>query len=115
MYMKLYHYLLFTIYSFFADVVRDEDPWLPTWVASSTLLFVNILIFCMIIENHTTVNLSLSRIDIVLVMTLILILNYFLNFRSLSFLSYEFDFDRKALITLILYVFVTFALIVFLR
>lgn len=110
--VKPYHYILFSMYRFFADVVRDEDPWMPTLGLSSALLFANFLVVLVFIENNSIFDTELSRLDVILVVTLLSILNYFINFRSLAFLSYDFQFDLKAFITLILYTLLSFALIV---
>jgi len=100
------------MYRFFADVVRDEDPWMPTLGLSSVLLFANFLIALLFIENYLTFDIELSRLDAILVITLLSVLNYLINFRSLPFLSYDFHFNLKAFITLILYTLLSFALIV---
>ena len=113
--MKAYRYILFSMYRLFADVVRDEEPWMPTLGLSSALLFFNFLIVLMLIENNSTFDSELSRLEAIFVMILLAIINYFINFRSLQFLSYDFDFDFKAFSTLILYTFLSFTLIIVLR
>lgn len=103
------------MYRFFKDVVKDEDPWMPTWGLSSALLSLNIMVVFGEISKHSSFDFSLTRLELILGLIFVAMINYILNFRSLSFLSYEFDFDLKAFITLILYVVVTFALIIILR
>lgn len=103
------------MYRFFADVVRDEDPWMPTLGLSSALLSINIIVAYGEISKYTSFGFTLTRVELIFGLTIIAIINYFLNFRTLSFLSYDFDFDLKAFITLILYIALSFALIILLR
>lgn len=102
------------MYRFFADVVRDEEPWMPTLGLSSVLLFANLLVLFKCIEIYFHVNYNLSTFEVVLSVSALSLINYFINFKYLSFNSYDFDFDLKAFITLILYIVLTIALIIIL-
>lgn len=103
--IKPYYYLLFRIYCFYIDKMKEEDiPLFYVTSISSLLIFLNLYtinILVVIFSSYSFIN--NSYIAIIFLIS-IWILNYFTFVRFKKFLEFNFRKDKKGEVLVLIYI-----------
>ena len=107
--MKIYQYLLFRIYRFFTDTVKEKNiPLLYVAAISSTLIYFNLFTASSFLEyKGLTPKIITHEIHVVASMVIIFILNFYLIIKRKKFLEFNFRKDAQGGALVFLYLFLT--------
>lgn len=112
--MRPYYYLLFRIYRFYKDTMREKTALLFTTTAVSTLLlYFNFLTFLGlygIMSGYTLPH--LSKPFLVLILGVASFVNYYIFVRRKNFLDFGFHKDVKGGVFILLYFLITLSLFI---
>ncbi len=85
---KIYYYLLFRIYRFYADVMKERDmPLFYTSAVSTVFLFFNLISIYFLLENSGFISYGLNKYIILFSLCLLWMLNHFLIVKNEFFLK----------------------------
>ncbi|PWG77955.1 hypothetical protein [Pararcticibacter amylolyticus] len=107
--MRIYNYLLFRIYRFYTDTIKEETGLLMTVASLSTLfLSFNIYtIYSFLTYKGLFNDIIPGKYYVLIPMAIIWLLNYFIFVRGEQFLEYNFKKDVKGGILIVLYILIT--------
>lgn len=106
--MKAYHFLLFTIYRFYTDRMKEESVLLfSVTVASTVIIYVGLFTIYAFANYVNLIPMFPNKFYVVGAMTVIGLLNYYFIIRHKKFLSYNFKKDVKGGFLIIAYIVLT--------
>lgn len=107
--MRAYNYLLYRIYTFYTDKIREKDiPLFYTSCVSTVLVYFNFMtVYSLLIYAGLFKDIIPGKYYALIPMGIIWILNYFTFVKGERFLGYNFKKDIKGGILIILYILLT--------
>src|SRR5688572_19139552 len=93
--MRAYNYLLFRVFRFYTDVIKEKEiPLIYVAAVSSTLVYLNFYSLYIFLENKGVINKIINSVmHVVIFMFLIFILNFYFFVKRKKFLEYGFKKD----------------------
>lgn len=109
--IRAYNYLLFRIYKFYTDRMKEKDiPLISVASISTLLIFFNIFtIYSLLIYKGYFNDIIPSKYYVLIPIVVIWLLNYFLFVRREFFLEYDFRKDVKGGLLIVFYIVITAA------
>lgn len=107
--MKIYNYLLFRIYRFYTDVMKEKEIPL-VYVTTVSTLFIGFNLYTIssyLVFKDIIHEIISSKSRVIVCLVVILFLNYVLFIKSKRFLSYNFKKDFKGGISVVFYMLFT--------
>jgi hypothetical protein len=111
--MRLYSYLLYRIYFFYVDRMREEQvPLVYVTAISTVLIFVNVFTLLGLADHYGIFSLSMNKYSAAVTIAIMGTMNYFLFVRGERFLDYDFKKDLKGGMLIVLYFVMTLLLFI---
>lgn len=107
--MKIYNYLLFRIYRFYTDVMKEKEIPL-VYVTTVSTLFIGFNLYTIssyLVFKDIIHEVISSKSRVIVFMVIVLCLNYILFIKGKRFLNYNFKKDFKGGISIIFYMLFT--------
>jgi len=113
--MQPYNYLLFRIYKFYTNIIKEKDiPLFYTSCLSTALIFFNIYtLYTYLIYRGLFIDIMPNKYYVIVPIFIIWFLNYLILVRPQRFLEYDFEMNFKGGVVVIIYLlFTIFAFII---
>ncbi|MGJ1438717.1 MULTISPECIES: hypothetical protein [Sphingobacterium] len=107
--MKIYNYLLFRIYRFYTDVMKEKEIPL-VYVTTVSTLFIGFNLYTIssyLVFKDIIHEVISSKSRVIVFMVIVLCLNYILFIKGKRFLNYNFKKDFRGGISIIFYMLFT--------
>jgi hypothetical protein len=106
--MKIYYYLLFRIYRFYIDILKEEDiPLIFVTSVSTILIYINIYTINVVLGLFNIGPIIDSKFFVISVLIAIWIVNYVFFVKPKNFLEYNFKKNRLGGFFIIVYIILT--------
>ncbi|MNK03813.1 hypothetical protein D3C87_216660 [compost metagenome] len=107
--MKIYSYLLFRIYRFYTDVMKEKEiPLIYVTTISSLFIYLNLFtIYGYLLYKNLIGEMISSKFQVILYIGIVLCLNYILFIKGKRFLNYGFKKDFKGGLMIAIYMLLT--------
>lgn len=106
--MKAYYYLLFRIYMFYKETIKEKANFsLSASFVTTVLISVNLIsIYFLFFYLNMLVEIP-NKFYIIIFMVLLWIFNYFFIIKKEKFLNYNFQKDKKGGYVIVIYIILT--------
>jgi hypothetical protein len=111
--VRPYSYLLYRIYFFYVDRMREEQvPLVYVTAISTVLIFVNVFTLLGLADHYGIFSLSMNKYSAAATIAIMGTMNYFFFIRGERFLDYDFKKDLKGGMLIVLYFVMTLLLFI---
>lgn len=94
--MKVYQYLLFRIYMFYKDTIKEKANFsLSASLVTTVLISINLMTIYFLLDYLDIIVQILNKFYVVIFMTLVWMINYYGIVRKEKFLTYSFQKDKR--------------------
>lgn len=108
--MKAYYYLLYRIYSFYVNKMKEEQvPLVYVTSISTILIFINLFSIYGLLSYYNFILMLPNKYYVITSVFIIWILNYLLFVRDKKFLNYDFRKNNNGSVLIIIYFLLTVA------
>ena len=109
--MRAFNYLLFRIYCFYTDIIKENDkPLFYTATLSTVVIGINILTIAAILAYFEVLEMFSNKNEVILVMILLWLFIYYVIIQKKCFLEYNFKKSKRGGVLVMLYILITLIL-----
>jgi hypothetical protein len=114
MIIRAYNYLLFRIYKFYTDRLKQNDsPFIYVTSVSTIFIYINLFsLYGLLVYNNVFNDIIPGKYYVVIPLGIIWALNYFFFVKREYFLECNFKKDVKGGMLVVLYIFITISLFI---